>query len=164
MLIAATDAYYHKDGSAIIAGVGFHDWTASQPCEEHALALSRAADYEPGAFYKRELPGILALTRKFSEMPSFIVVDGYVWLAEERPGLGARLWEALGRTVVVIGVAKSLFRGSPSVRVYRGAARRPLYLTSVGLPVEETARLITSMHGAHRTPTLLRRVDGLARK
>lgn len=165
MLIAAIDAYYRKDGSAIIACVGFHDWTASKPCEEHALVLSGAADYEPGAFYKRELPGILALIRKFSEMPSVIVVDGYVWLAEDRPGLGARLWEALGRTAAVIGVAKSHFRGAPAVEVCRGRSRRPLFVTSAGLAVEEeAARLIASMHGAHRIPTLLRRVDGLARK
>ena len=47
-----------------------------------ALAhLANVADYVPGQFYKRELPGILS---RLTAPPQVIVVDGYVYLGRSR--------------------------------------------------------------------------------
>jgi deoxyribonuclease V len=101
-----------------------------------------------------------------------VVVDGYVWLGGE-PGLGARLFAALGKRVPVIGVAKSHWGGGkrhadvpPECRelsITRGGSARPLYVTAAGIDVEHAAALVPQMHGAHRIPTLIKDVDTLVR-
>jgi deoxyribonuclease V len=51
----------------------------------------------------------LAVLGKVRKPLDQIIVDGFVSLGD-KPGLGMHLWEALGRRVAVIGVAKSHFR------------------------------------------------------
>ncbi len=94
-----------------------------------------------------------------------VVIDGYVWLSEDRrPGLGARLFEALGGSVVVVGVAKTGFAGSAFAEpVLRGDSAKPLYVTAAGVEASVAAGWIRGMHGEYRVPTLLRRVDRLCR-
>jgi deoxyribonuclease V len=93
-----------------------------------------------------------------------VVVDAYVWLADDAPGLGARLHEALGEAVPVVGVAKTSFRGATrAVQLLRGTSTQPLYVTAAEMSAETAATHVASMHGAHRIPALLRRVDQLAR-
>lgn len=88
-----------------------------------------------------------------------------LWLGEERkPGLGARLWDALGGRVPVIGVAKSRYQGTRvETELLRGASRRPLFITVLGVPLDEAKMLIGRMNGKHRIPTLLKRADQLCR-
>jgi deoxyribonuclease V len=95
-----------------------------------------------------------------------IVIDGYVWLSEDgRPGLGAHLFEALARTTAIVGVSKTSFAGSAfAVSVYRGGSHRPLFVTAAGVEPAIAAGWIGGMHGAHRIPTLLKRVDRLCRE
>ena len=97
--------------------------------------------------------------------PGVIIIDGYVWLGDEfHPGLGAYLYEALGRVTVVIGVAKAHFQEGPAVRaVKRGASSRPLYVTAAGIDLNEAAQSVVELHGEFRIPTLLKRVDRLSR-
>ncbi len=123
------------------------------------------AEYESGAFYRRELPLILALLEGLDVVPSTIVVDGYVYLdAQDRPGLGAHLYAALAEKIPVIGVAKRPFAGSAhAVAITRGTSERPLYVTAAGAPPERAAVWIASMSGAHRQPTLLKAADRLSR-
>jgi deoxyribonuclease V len=64
----------------------------------------------------------------------------------------------------VIGVAKSRFEGSSGIAVFRGRSIRPLYVTAAGVEMEKASEKIRMMHGAHRIPTLLKRVDLLARE
>jgi deoxyribonuclease V len=91
-----------------------------------------------------------------------MVVDGYVWLADCVPGLGGHLHAAVGG--VVVGVAKTKFAGCTSaVPVYRGASRSPLYVTAAGAAAAEAAGWVAGMHGPYRVPTILKRVDVLAR-
>jgi deoxyribonuclease V len=90
-------------------------------------------------------------------------VDGYVLLGPNRPGLGARLFEALGNSIPVIGVAKTYFQGSRAASVRRPGSDRPLFVTAVGVDLGLAAEQIARMHGPFRIPTLLRRVDQLAR-
>jgi deoxyribonuclease V len=80
----------------------------------------------------------------------------------ERPGLGRWLFLSLDGKIPVIGVAKSPFRGSSGVPLFRGNSVRPLYVTSAGVEPKEACERIRRMHGLHRVPTLLKRVDLLA--
>jgi deoxyribonuclease V len=163
-VIAAVDVAYGANGAAA-ACVLFHDFADAAPAAEHVARVAEVADYEPGAFYKRELPCILAVLQAAGARPEVIVIDGYVWLsADGRPGLGARLFEALGKEAIVIGVAKTPFAGSTfAEEVLRGGSARPLHVTAAGVAPAVAAGWIRAMHGAHRIPTLLKRVDRLCR-
>jgi len=119
-----------------------------------------APDYRPGAFFERELPYLLGVLDRMPALDA-IVIDGYVWLGPERPGLGHHLHQA--RRVPVIGVAKSPFEGAAAIDITRGDSARPLHVTAIGCEVEVAAARVRAMHGEHRIPTLLRRVDALAR-
>jgi deoxyribonuclease V len=94
-----------------------------------------------------------------------VLIDGYVWLDEAgSPGLGAHLYRALEERVAVIGVAKSRYRHPVAAReVLRGGSQRPLYVSAVGVDLEEAAAWVAHMHGEYRIPTLLKRVDQLCR-
>lgn len=81
----------------------------------------------------------------------------------DRPGLGRHLFEILGHRIPVIGVAKSRFADAPGIEILRGGSRRPLYVTSAGIDPRGASEKIRTMHGSHRIPTLLKRVDLLAR-
>jgi deoxyribonuclease V len=99
-----------------------------------------------------------------AESPQIVVIDGYVWLGEQKPGLGAHLYDVLGQQVAVVGVAKTLFTGAEPVElVLRGRSRTPLYVTAAGMDLAEAANHIRAMHGSHRIPTLLKRADQLSR-
>jgi len=162
-MILAVDVDYRAD-AVVAACVGFTAWTDSATALEVVVRSDAPpAPYEPGRFYLRELPhihGVLSLL-----VPPFdaIVVDGYAWLAADRPGLGAHLYESLGGTTPVIGVAKTAFAGATAIEVLRGTSTRPLYVTAVGTDVQTAADGVRAMHGPHRTPTLFGRVDHLAR-
>jgi deoxyribonuclease V len=163
--ILAVDAAY-GEAKSVTAGVWFSDWSADAVAHTRSLRLDGALpDYEPGEFYQRELPPIMALLDQAPSPVSTIVVDGYAWLGESRPGLGARLFEALGRGVPVIGVAKTKFHDDTwSLPLKRGESDAPLYITAAGLDRTDAARRIARMSGPYRIPTLLKQVDDLARK
>lgn len=163
-MIACLDVDYRTD-VAYAAIVGFHAWTDARPATEAVVKVTPVEPYVPGEFYRRELPCLL---RALKEVPpaDIVIVDGYVWLdGPAKPGLGAHLYEALTPQVPVIGVAKTAFRNAHDVdEVYRGASQRPLFVSTVGMPLNEAAQHIRTMHGANRIPTLLKRVDQLARQ
>lgn len=164
-MILAVDVHYNES-SAGVGVVGFEHWNDSEPTLEYAAESAESLrGYEPGAFYQRELPHLLSVLRPIlnDAMPEFIVVDAHVWLGPQVPGLGTHLYGALAQQIPVIGVAKTAYRGAPTVPVLRPGSRRPLYVTSAGMPADDAARRLTTMHGAHRIPTLLRLVDQLAR-
>lgn len=155
---------HYAGARAGVAAVLFEEWTAPQTTFEHSLVVDVEADYEPGAFYKRELPCITALLSQIELTPDAVVVDGYVWLGSERPGLGHYLYEHLEERIPIIGVAKSAYEGNDAaIEVYRGTSTQPLYVTAIGLETTSAADAVKSMHGEFRIPTLLKRVDGLCR-
>ena len=161
--ICAVDVYY-RDTGALSAAVTFGDWTDEKPQHEITVPIPQVAEYRPGQFYLRELPCILAVLEKLPCPPRTIVVDGYVWLRPDEPGLGLHLYETLGSRVPVIGVAKTSFDGSPhAVPVRRGDSKRPLYVTAAGMEDSAAAACVTAMHGEYRLPTLLKAVDMLCR-
>lgn len=163
-MIVALDVLYGDGGEALVGVVGFESFDASEPVFEMSMPMSGCAEYEPGAFYKRELPCLLAALAKVPGA-SMIIVDGYVDLDEAgRPGLGRKLWEALGQAIPVIGVAKTPFHGIPKDwELLRGKSANPLLVTAAGVALAEAKKNIASMSGEHRMPTLLRRVDQLSR-
>jgi deoxyribonuclease V len=165
MVMACVDVDYRTD-EAVAACVLFRDWPDEAAAGQLVERVVGIEPYVPGEFYKRELPCLLAVLNRVEDPLDLVVIDGYVWLGDEaRPGLGARLYEALGRRVPVIGVAKTRFRSATrSVELRRGEhATRPLFVTAAGLDVNEAAERVRRMHGAFRVPTLLRQVDALCR-
>jgi len=162
MMIAATDVHYFENGCAA-ACVLFSDYSDRRPSASYTRILPTPADYVPGEFYRRELPCIVTLLRQINPLPNEIVIDGYVTLGDS-PGLGHYLFKSLGSKIPVVGVAKSRFKGSFGIEVFRGKSTRPLYITSAGTEPQKAAEKIRTMHGAYRIPTLLRQVDILARE
>src|SRR5690242_8234700 len=111
MLVCIDVAY--RDEEAIAACVGFRDWTDAEPSFERAIRVFGApAPYKPGELYLRELPYVVSAIAALTTLPRLIVVDGYVWLGRDRPGLGAKLYEHLRQQIPVIGVAKRPYRGN----------------------------------------------------
>lgn len=166
-MIAALDVQYGKHRTGVGCALAA-DWCGQMPYVEHCLqALPVEENYVPGEFYKRELPPILQMLRTIAVPLEGILIDGYVWLdkARRRPGLGARLHDALEQKIPVIGVAKTRFRADDwSTSVLRGGSSRPLYITSAGIDSVAVARDIKNLQGAFRLPDLLRRADEIARR
>lgn len=162
-MLCAFDVHYEPSATRV-AAVEFRGWSDAVAEREHVLHLTAAAPYVPGQFYQRELPPILALLAQLGAEPEIILVDGHVWLEPGRPGLGAHLQAALGGRPGIVGVAKSAFGlGGEWRPVRRGGSLQPLWVDAAGLGLDEAAAAVHSMHGPFRLPTLLRRVDQLAR-
>ncbi|WP_275902416.1 endonuclease V [Myxococcus eversor] len=163
-MLACVDVDY-RDDVTVAACVLFRDWADASETAHHVDRGPPAAAYEPGQFYRRELPHLLRVLALVPEQLEAIVVDGYVWLGQDKPGLGAHLYEALGRAVPVIGVAKTSFHSSDvALPVLRGQSQRPLFVSAVGLSTPTAVEYIQRMHGPSRMPTLLGRVDRLCRE
>lgn len=175
-MILATDVQYgaptenalgdaNGQSSAIAAGILFTHWQSEHSHRHVVRPIHTVAPYEPGSFYKRELPCLLALLTDINIELEAIIVDGYVSLGQHhKPGLGMHLYNALTQTVPVIGVAKNKFADTPeSCEVLRGSSQKPLFVTAVGIPLESAKLSVESMHGDNRIPTVLKRVDQLCR-
>ncbi|RBP42524.1 endonuclease V [Roseimicrobium gellanilyticum] len=162
-MIAFLDVHYQGD-IAYAAAVVCDDLTASSPTLEKVVRVYHIAAYEPGNFFKRELPCLLAVLQACPPV-DHLVIDGNVWLDQGNMGLGAHLYETLLRKVPVIGIAKTAYRGSTDAHaVLRGTSQRPLYVTAAGMDPVVVAELVRHLHGPHRTPTLVTRADQLCRR
>ena len=164
-MIVCLDVDY-RAASVVTACVGFTAWTDATAVREHVVRSAEpAAAYAPGRFYERELPylraALASLGAAFGAPVELAIVDGYVWLAPGRPGLGAHLHAAIG--VPVVGIAKTSFAESDAIPVVRGTSARPLFVTAAGIDPDEAARHVAEMHGPFRIPTLIKRADTLAR-
>lgn len=161
MTIAAVDVDY-RDPDAVAACVTFSAWSDERPSGEVIERVRNVAAYVSGRFYERELPCIRRVLERAGVRPSLVIVDGQVWLSSQGLGLGAHLSYAIG--VPVIGVAKTHYQGAPAIEVLRGTSARPLYVSAIGVDPAQAATWIRTMHGEHRIPTLLKRVDRLCRE
>ncbi|RIK80864.1 endonuclease V [candidate division KSB1 bacterium] len=113
-MILAVDVDY-RDDNAVAAGVLFQNWEDREPVQELIAEILTVAEYEPGQFYKRELPCVLALLQQLEQLPEFIVIDGHVYLdGNQKPGFGKHLYDALEGKSIIIGVAKSRFKDTPA--------------------------------------------------
>ena len=163
-MIGCLDVDY-REPAAYAAGIAFHNWSDASPAIEKVVPVVGVHPYQPGQFFRRELPCLLAVLRELPPV-GVVVVDGYVWLdGVSVAGLGAHLYQELAGKVAVIGVAKTRFAGvGAAVEVVRGRSIRPLFITAVGMSTPRAAEHLRSMHGPDRIPTLLKRVDSLARR
>lgn len=161
-MFAAVDVHYPPAGGARAALVLASDATFSAIVSEKTTFIEHVAPYQPGEFYRRELPPIRAVLTDVDPL-DLLIIDGYVTLDPTgRPGLGAYAHAEFA--VPVIGVAKTSFTpATHAIPVLRGTAKRPLYVTSAGIPPADAAQLVQSMTGKHRLPDALRRADALAR-
>jgi deoxyribonuclease V len=172
-VIACVDVNYLEQ-TAIAGCLLFEAWTDARAVDEVVARVGPVAPYRSGQFFMRELPAILAVLKRVDVPLETVVVDGYVWLAGSKPGLGARLHAALDHRIPVVGVAKTAWSGIPddgdasdgrrAIPVRRGRSLKPLFVTAAGIDVGLAAKLVAHMHGEHRIPTLLKAVDGLVRR
>lgn len=164
--IACLDVAY-PDHGARAACVVAASWESESPASTYVREIDVVQPYAPGEFYRRELPCLLAVLDLLPALPEVVVIDGYVWLSDSRPGLGAHLHAALGGKIPVVGVAKSAFAGVEScsrvVQVFRGESKRALFVTAAGMEPAVAGECVRCMAGAHRIPELLRVTDRLSR-
>lgn len=160
-MLVALDVQYGET-TARAAGLAFHDWGDGEALTTWSEVVHEVRAYESGAFHKRELPCLMAALTVAPVRPDVVIVDGHCWLQEGRPGLGFHLHERLGG-VPVIGVAKTPFVDGCALPVLRGESRTPLWVSACGMADAVAAARVVQMHGPNRTPTLLKRIDHLAR-
>ena len=122
-----------------------------KPLKIISKLVDGVAPYESGSFYKRELPCIVSLLQDLDVRDiSLVVIGGFVYLdGDGRYGLGGHLYERLERRAQVVGVAKSPFKGSCKFvrEICRGRSKRPLFVSAIGMDVDEAARLVKWMSG-----------------
>jgi deoxyribonuclease V len=137
----------------------------NMPNSTFITQADKVEEYQPGEFYKREMPIILLLLEELPQLPKIIVIDGYVYLDRyQKAGLGYHLYNALDAQAAVIGVAKSRYKDIPTeAEVFRSDSHRPLYVTAIGIEESKARDCIKKMHGNHRLPTMLKAVDRLCR-
>ena len=161
-MIIAADVYYAA-GRAKTAGVLFRSWDDAEPLAIIAAYTDNPQEYEPGNFYKRELPCIRNLLAQVDpDSLDAIIIDGYVYLSgDKKPGLGMYVCQSYDEKIPVAGVAKNAFHGSDTfaARIYRGGSSRPLFVTCAGMELSAAAGYVLSMHGAFRFPHLLKLLD-----
>jgi deoxyinosine 3'endonuclease (endonuclease V) len=158
------DVQYNGNENAVVACIGFKNWNDKKASYAKTHFIENIEPYEAGFFYRRELPCLLEALHELDDMDC-VIVDGYVWLEEVTHfGLGLHLYHALKKMVPVVGVAKTLFSGTPKeCALLRGESKKPLFISSVDMELEEAKVLVLQMSGKYRIPTFLKEVDGLAR-
>ncbi len=168
-MIIAVDVYY-KEHRAKAVAVAFDTWQDTTPHHSYEATVTEVAEYIPGAFYKRELPCLMAVLQQVPMVEvEAIVVDGYVTLDDEgKPGLGYHLYHHFDGAIPVIGVSKTRFHDNEHPRfvreILRGVSQTPLYITAIGTDLDKAALNVQRMEGTYRIPALLKRLDQLTRQ
>ena len=166
-MILAFDTYYYE-GKAKTICLEFQEWNQSTDFKIHTEIIDNVAEYIPGEFYKRELPCILSLLDQIDlKKVEAIVVDGFVYLDDEKKyGLGGHLYEKLNQEIPIIGVAKTNFASIEKHKrsLLRGDSQKPLYVTAIGIELEDAFQKVESMAGEFRMPTLLKEMDRLTKE
>lgn len=160
---ACFDVYYYEDyakACCIVFEIKPLERIVSEYCER----TESVAEYIPGEFYKRELPCLLKVYENIKEDIDLVIVDGFVCLGNGKKGLGAYMFEVLDGKIPVVGVAKTFFKGCTDyIKIYRGESNRPLYISSLGIGLNDSAKLIRNLNGKNRIPDVLKKVDQLTR-
>lgn len=166
-MFLAFDTYYYKNKAKTVC-LEFDDWSQEKDYKVHSEIREDISDYVSGEFYKRELPCVLSLLNKINlEHVESIVIDGFVYLDDAgKLGLGGYLYEALDGKIPIIGVAKTNFATIEKHKriLMRGESVRPLYVTAIGMDLDEAATAVASMNGHYRIPTLLKQLDAFTKE
>ncbi|MCK5727539.1 MAG: endonuclease V [Thiotrichaceae bacterium] len=167
-MLCAIDVFYQnnpdsENDRARASAVLFNQWNDAVAEKVLTIDIEKVKPYISGKFYQRELPCILALLENLPQ-PSCVIVDGFVFLDQNKMGLGAYLYQALEEKIPIVGVAKNPYTNiAENCAIYRGESKKPLYITSVGMEQSEAKACVANMHGMFRFPTLLKSVDSLCR-
>ncbi|ASJ72241.1 endonuclease V [Granulosicoccus antarcticus] len=164
MLLAIDVQYDDTNDRAGIAAVLFDNWQSSSFEQCLTNTHTELEPYEPGFFYRRELPCLMPVLKRACQRHSVdtIIIDGFVDLGSDKPGLGRYVFAALDEAIPIIGVAKNPFTESGALPVTRGNSNKSLWISSTH-DVQLAAQRVSSMHGQYRFPTLLKEVDSQAR-
>lgn len=166
-MILAFDTYYF-DNKAKTVCISFDNWSNEEDYKVETEIIDQIEEYQSGEFYKRELPCILSLLNKIElQNIKTIIIDGFVFLDDNNKlGLGGHLYQKLKGQIPVIGVAKTNFATLEKNKrqLIRGKSIKPLYITSIGIDLDETTKLIKNMNGQNRIPTLLKKLDTLTKE
>ena len=165
-MIAAVDVHYKTDYAKAVAVLfKADDLTPQQVITER---IDEVAAYIPGQFYKRELPCLLKVIEKLDpELIEIIIVDGHVYTDNQKQfGLGGKLWEALKEKTPVIGVAKTPFLSNKDTvaEVASGESKNPLYISAIGIDINEAALLVKNLKGSYRIPDILKTLDRITKE
>jgi deoxyribonuclease V len=156
----------HLDGTqAQVAAVTFDAWDSPEATQTYLTHIAQVEKPARGELDLRELTCVMQLLREHRLAPELILIDGFVHLdADETPGLGQHLFQALGGATPVIGVAKTGRPGLPAqFEVMREEEARPLVVTSAGVDIGAAKARVRAMHGRKRVPTLMKLVARLAK-
>jgi deoxyribonuclease V len=161
-MILAIDSYYFENKAKTVCLI-FEQWNSSEIKNSFTEIINNIENYVPGEFYKRELPCIISLIFKLDLTKiDFIIIDGFVYLDDNgKFGLGAYLYEKLSGKIPIIGVAKTDFISLNKNKqlLFRGKSKKPLFITSIGINIDEATEKIKIMNGEYRIPTLLKELD-----
>ncbi len=117
-MFCCVDVDYQPAG-VTAAAVGFTSWTDALAAVEVVVrSFDAPQPYEPGAFAKRELPFLQGVLARMPPLQA-ILVDAYVWLGPERPGLGMTIDIEAARRYLVpveIRVGGELVYETPELR------------------------------------------------
>jgi len=165
-MIYAFDTFYYED-KARTACIAFENWDDKEAAAVYIRYHEGIEEYRSGEFFKRELPCIMNVLNEIKPTENdIIIVDGYVTLNDEgKMGLGGYLYHELKERIPVIGVAKNLFNQPNEKRLAltRGDSKKPLYITAMGMDLQQACEYIKGMDGEYRLPTLLKKMDQLSR-
>ncbi|HEY0955327.1 MAG TPA: endonuclease V [Roseateles sp.] len=156
----------HLDGAqAQVAAVAFEAWDSPEATKTYLTHIAQVEKPARGELDLRELTCVMQLLREHKLMPELILIDGFVHLdADETPGLGQRLFQALGGVTPVIGVAKTGRPGLPAqFEVMREEEARPMTVTCAGVDIGAAKARVRAMHGRKRVPTLMKLAARLAK-
>jgi len=160
------DVHISGDG-ARVAAVAFDDWAAAEATRHHSLAVAHVEKPAKGELDLRALPWLIRLLEAERLQPEAIVLDGFVHLdAQDTPGLGRRLFDALAGRTTVIGVSKSAFKGADTPDqfcVFREDETPPLVVTCAGVDLGAAKARVRMMHGRKRVPTLMKLAARIAK-
>lgn len=160
----AVDVHFDGEG-AVAAAVAFDEWDAPEASRTYTSRIAHVEKAARGELDLRELPCLLQLLSEHALEPELILIDGFVHLdAQETPGLGRHLYQALGGRTAVIGVSKTSRPELPAqFEVAREEEARPVIVTCVGIDLGAAKARLRAMHGKRRVPTLLKRVARIAK-
>lgn len=158
-------AVHHDGDQARAAAVEFDEWDAREPSRTFTSRTAPVERPGRGELDLRDLPCLLQLLREHALKPEVIVLDAAVHLdPAETPGLGRRLYEALGCGTAIVGVSTKSMPAMPAqFEVFREEETRPLIVTCVGIDLGAAKVRVRNMHGKRRVPTLLKLVGRIAR-
>ncbi|MBT34429.1 MAG: endonuclease V [Thalassobius sp.] len=163
-MIALFDVDYRED-KAHAAAVIIENWQSEDPFRIYTKIIDNIEAYQPGEFYKRELPCLVSLISLFEEKISVLVVDSYVWVKSKK-GLGGYLYDHFQGKYPVVGVAKSRFADNDEncVELLRGESNNPLFISAIGTDLIDAKDNVAKMTGEFRMPAMLKLVDRLSKE